>query len=87
MEKRSQRSARVRYAERRGEAERGVLPGEAVHAPAAVDTISEKSYKELNVTVPEPEITNVEVTNDTHVKAEWEWKDASGRTVPTEATM
>lgn len=52
--------------------------------PAAVDTISEKSYKELNVTVPEPEITNVEVTNDTHVKAEWEWKDASGRTVPTE---
>ena len=36
------------------------------------------------MTVPEPEITNVEVTNDTHVKAEWEWKDASGRTVPTE---
>ena len=55
--------------------------------PAAVDTISEKSYKELNVTVPEPEITNVEVTNDTHVKAEWEWKDASGARSRPRATM
>ena len=52
--------------------------------PAAVDAISEPSYKELSVTVPEPEITSVEVTNDTHVKAKWEWKDAAGRTVPTE---
>ena len=52
--------------------------------PAAVDTISEKSYEELNVTVPEPEITNVEVTSDTHVNVEWTWEDAAGRTEPTE---
>lgn len=51
---------------------------------APVDTISEKSYEELKVTVPEPEITNVEVTNDTHVKVAWTWEDAAGNTKPTE---
>lgn len=52
--------------------------------PAVVDTISDQSSKDLSLTVPAPEITNVEVTNGTHVSLEWKWQDAIGRTSPTE---
>ncbi|MCB6561643.1 fibronectin type III domain-containing protein [Gordonibacter urolithinfaciens] len=52
--------------------------------PASVDTASAQSKKALNLSVPQPKITDLKVTNDTHVSVTWEWEDAAGNKLPSD---
>ncbi len=52
--------------------------------PATADAISDESAKRLTVFVPQPELTEPKVTNDTHVSVSWTWQDGAGKTAPSE---